>query len=261
MKTKIGIVIVMLVIVAFAAAISHGLEGVYGQTLAFNPIDIIKDDNIPDEDWVLPGGIINYTIEIYNSNSDMVHNVTVIDDLSGYVSFVMGSDDPQLIGNTVVWEFDNLTASETKILWLVIEVDPDTPLHSMIMNTATVACDEAPPNMDFATTCVATAPLTFEFGAPRDETFYYYQDSWMTGITDTTLMWINTTTDGCYWYWGENINNITYTVYWGSRPDRMTEQYTRTIEDNHPTDDCGKPLHRLRGVRQDMPHRCCDNCW
>ncbi|RLF33802.1 MAG: hypothetical protein DRN08_05180, partial [Thermoplasmata archaeon] len=161
-----------------------------GREISYNPLNLNKNDRV--EECVNPGGYINYTICFNNSLNDFdVHNVTLVDTLPENVSFIEASDGGEYADGTVTWEVDTLQGGmENYCVWILVQVDPNTPAGSIIVNHVTIDSDETPPTTQSETTTVCetgtedtTPPVTTKIiGIPQ------YQDGlWVTTSTPITL--------------------------------------------------------------------------
>ena len=96
--------------------------------------------------------IITYTIEFDNKDNDFaVTNVIVVDVLSEDVTFRSARDETGKAtgkyderSHTYTWTFDSLAPGAVVHLELVVSVNPDLPLGTIITNVATVDSDETP---------------------------------------------------------------------------------------------------------------------
>jgi uncharacterized repeat protein (TIGR01451 family) len=96
--------------------------------------------------------IITYIIEFDNKDNDFpVTNVTVVDVLSKDVTFRSAKDETgKAVGkydertHTYTWTFDSLAPKAVVHLELVVSVNADLPLGTIITNTVTVDSDETP---------------------------------------------------------------------------------------------------------------------
>jgi uncharacterized repeat protein (TIGR01451 family) len=96
--------------------------------------------------------IITYNIEFDNKDNDFpVTNVTVVDVLSKDVTFRSAKDETgKAVGkydertHTYTWTFDSLAPKAVVHLELVVSVNADLPLGTIITNTVTVDSDETP---------------------------------------------------------------------------------------------------------------------
>jgi fimbrial isopeptide formation D2 family protein len=98
--------------------------------------------------------IITYAIDFDNKNNDFpVTEITVVDTLSMYVTFISAKDqDGKDIGkfedkeHIWTWSIDSLEPQEEIHIELEVSVNPDLPLGTTITNIVAVDGNEAPPS-------------------------------------------------------------------------------------------------------------------
>jgi uncharacterized repeat protein (TIGR01451 family)/fimbrial isopeptide formation D2 family protein len=98
--------------------------------------------------------IITYAIDFDNKNNDFpVTEITVVDTLSMYVTFISAKDqDGKDIGkfedkeHIWTWSIDSLEPQEEIHIELEVSVNPDLPLGTTITNIVVIDCNEAPPS-------------------------------------------------------------------------------------------------------------------
>jgi len=95
--------------------------------------------------------IITYTIDFDNKDNEFpVTNITVVDTLPKDVTFII-PDDGKGAGkynpkaHTYTWSFNFLAPEAEKHLELAVSVKPGLPIGTLITNSVTVDCNEAPP--------------------------------------------------------------------------------------------------------------------
>ncbi|MGB2864870.1 MAG: hypothetical protein WBC05_16200 [Sedimentisphaerales bacterium] len=116
-----------------------------------NALNLKKSILVPDSiegqaTQVNAGDTIIYGIEFDNKDNDFtVTNVTIVDELPKEVSFP-DKDDPHYDdkAKTYTWTFDSLEPGAVVQLELVVTVNPDLPLGTMITNIVTIESDETP---------------------------------------------------------------------------------------------------------------------
>jgi fimbrial isopeptide formation D2 family protein/uncharacterized repeat protein (TIGR01451 family) len=98
------------------------------------------------------GDVITYTIDFDNKSNDFpVTNVTVVDELSGDVTFLTARDEGKKASgkydektHTYTWTISSLAPGASVHLELDVSVNPKVPLGTKITNTVTVVSDQTP---------------------------------------------------------------------------------------------------------------------
>jgi len=108
--------------------------------------------------------IITYTIDFDNKDNEFpVTGITVVDTLPKNVTFI--SDDSKGEGkynsktHTYTWSFNLLEPGGEKHLELTVSVNPGLPIGTVITNSVTVDCNEAPPATASVDAITAYKPL------------------------------------------------------------------------------------------------------
>jgi uncharacterized repeat protein (TIGR01451 family) len=119
------------------------------EEVAYNPLNLTKDDGLADDECVVAGGSITYDICYDNlANAYNVSNVTIADNLPTEVSFASatggGTYDSSV--HTVTWNIGTLLAGAAQqCVQLVVDVNTTAAPGSTITNSATIDSDETPP--------------------------------------------------------------------------------------------------------------------
>ena len=118
------------------------------EEISYNPLNLIKDDGLAEDECVSPGGIITYDICYDNMrNAYDVHNVVITDTLPVEVSFVSATGGGTYASgtHTVTWGIGTLTAGTSQqCVQLKVQVDSGTAPGTTITNHATIDSDETP---------------------------------------------------------------------------------------------------------------------
>jgi fimbrial isopeptide formation D2 family protein len=133
----------------------------------YKPLNIIKkavDKSGSEIEWVDPNERFIYQICFNNNNNDSkVTDVSIVDHLPKEVTFVMengkatGKYDGKM--HTYTWSYTSLDPGSTTCLELVVDVNENTPLGTIITNSVTIDSNE-------------TLPKTVEFDLPVGEPVY-----------------------------------------------------------------------------------------
>lgn len=120
-----------------------------GKQISYNPLNLIKDDGLGDDECVAAGGSITYDICFDNlANPYEVTNVKITDPIPVQTSFVAatggGIYDP--VTKTVTWDIGTLSAGAVQqCVQLEVKVDTTATPGSTITNSATIDSEETPP--------------------------------------------------------------------------------------------------------------------
>jgi uncharacterized repeat protein (TIGR01451 family) len=125
-------------------------------TTYYNPLNLTKSivgaaDDKPK--WAGPGDKITYTIAFDNkANDSAVNNVSVVDTLPPYVSFVSADGDGTTghydsKAHIYTWSYASVPGKSTAptSLELVVQVDKDAPPATVLTNSVTIDSDETRP--------------------------------------------------------------------------------------------------------------------
>jgi uncharacterized repeat protein (TIGR01451 family) len=100
------------------------------------------------EEAVALGGRITYSLTVYNAGPDTATNVVLTDALPAHTSFVdaaINTGSVSFDGTTVTINIDTLAFDSTATATLIVQVNQDTPLDTIISNTVTGTSDTPDP--------------------------------------------------------------------------------------------------------------------
>ena len=133
--------------------------------ISYNPLNLVKDDGIPQGSCVNAGSGFTYTITYDNAlNNFDVHNVIITDQLPSEVDFVSSTGGGSYNGgtHTVTWNIGTLTAgSAGGTVTIDVLVKPSTPAGS-ITNICKIESNETGPTTVNVVTdvCVPSGDVT-----------------------------------------------------------------------------------------------------
>jgi uncharacterized repeat protein (TIGR01451 family)/fimbrial isopeptide formation D2 family protein len=109
--------------------------------------------------------IITYTIDFDNKDNEIpVTDITVVDTLPKNVTFI-NPDDGKDTGkynskaHTYTWSFNSLEPGAEMHLELAVSVNPGVPMGTIITNTVTVDCNEAPQSTASVDAIITDEPI------------------------------------------------------------------------------------------------------
>jgi uncharacterized repeat protein (TIGR01451 family) len=130
--------------------------------VAYNPLNLSKDDGLGDDECVDAGANVTYDICYDNTgNAYDVNNVILIDTLPAEVAFVSASGGGTYDSgtHTVTWSLGTLPAgAPQECQQLVVQVDPATPPLTMFTNLGEIDSDETGPAYASEDTTVCEPP-------------------------------------------------------------------------------------------------------
>jgi len=195
MKRSVAVLIVMLFLSSFASTTMQLVHGSPSpEEISYNPLDLVKEDGLANDEYVTPGGTINYAISFNNSrNAYEVHNVTIIDNLPLETEFISASDSGtyDLSTHSVTWKVGTVAAeAESYSVTLIVRVKSDTTSGITIINNATIDSDETPPTTYLEYTEISIDWFEIinakvdEIEAKLDQggPFYIFINDWFTSI-------------------------------------------------------------------------------
>jgi uncharacterized repeat protein (TIGR01451 family) len=96
------------------------------------------------EETVAVGGLITYSLSVYNAGPDEAYNIVLTDVLPANTTFVNASNNNGTVsfdGTTLTVNFRTLAFDATTTATLVVRVNQDTPRGTIISNTVTGTSD------------------------------------------------------------------------------------------------------------------------
>ena len=126
-----------------------------GQAIAYNPLNLVKDDGIAEGMCPYAGDTVTYSLCYDNTaNTYEVENVSLVDTLPVGVQFVeawlypgMSSMPPDLInGNELTWEIGTLVAgAPQECIRVDAMIDESAAPEALFTNNATIGSDDTGP--------------------------------------------------------------------------------------------------------------------
>jgi hypothetical protein len=107
-----------------------------------NPTILIKDDNVPGNNCVLPGSPITYTLH-YDANGLSDTNVSVIDELQDEVDYNWSSSGSNFDPNTrkVIWNFGTVSGGYSGDFTLIVNANELAEPCGVLINRCEVVGD------------------------------------------------------------------------------------------------------------------------
>jgi len=112
-----------------------------------------------DQDLVVAGGQIVYTMSYTNSGNATATGLLIEDGIPANTTYVSASNGGTQSDGIVIWNLADLAAGESASVQLTVEVDAGVTHNTLINNTATVSADITPP-VSASVSVTAYNPLT-----------------------------------------------------------------------------------------------------
>ncbi len=101
---------------------------------------------VGEPDPVAAGETLTYTLTVYNAGPSAAQGVVLTDTLPPEVIFQAATPPYVSLPPDVVWDLGTVAADETRVLTVVVTVDPDAGVGGTITNTAVLASDTLDPD-------------------------------------------------------------------------------------------------------------------